>query len=296
MTQAVLKKQNSISVMPTGTVLGAKISGIDLSKDLNQNEFEEIDAAFNQYSVIFFCNQNLTPEQHINFTKKFGDSQISPITQYALPNYPEVLLVSNVEENGKTIGLADAGRFWHTDISYVEKPPRCSILYAKEIPIKDGVALGETHFVSTAAAYDDLDNQIKQKTIGLKAIHSFRHKARAPDSKRDETTRQQQQAERPNVVHPVIRTHPVTGRKCIYVASDNECIGIEGMPDSEALELIEYLASHCIQEKYKYRHRWQAGDVLMWDNCAVQHRAIKDFELPLRRVMHRTTVNGTKPV
>jgi len=296
MVEAKPQIHDHLTVTPTGAALGAEISGVNLSSELSDSEFEQIEAAFHQHSVIFFRNQNLSPDRHVKFTKKFGEIEISPITQYALPSHPEVLLVTNVEENGKPIGLADAGRFWHSDISYIETPPRCSILHAKEVPFENGKSLGETHFVSTAAAFDDLDDGIKQKAIGLKAIHSFRHKKRAADTKRDAITRRDQQKERPNVLHPVIRTHPVTGRKCIYVASDGECIGIEGLPDAEALTLIDYLANHCIQEKFKYRHQWQVGDVLMWDNCSVQHKAIKDFDLPLRRLMHRTTVNGTRPV
>lgn len=296
MSEATAESRVPIAVTPMDGVLGAEISGIDLSKGTNSEEIEFIKNAFNEHSVIFFRNQNLTPEQQIEFTQHFGELAISPITQYALEGYPEVLLVSNVEKDGKTIGLADAGRFWHSDNSYVEIPPWCSILHAKEVPVENGKSLGETHFVSTAAAFDALDDAMKQKSLGLKAIHSFRHKKRAPDSKRDEITRQDQKKDRPNVLHPVIRTHPTTGRKCIYVASDDECIGIEGMPDADAMELIKTLAEHCIQEKFKYRHSWQVGDVLMWDNYAVQHRAIKDFELPLRRVMHRTTVTGTRPV
>ena len=223
MTQAKTKISTSISVTPMTAVLGAEFTGADLSKDLSPEEFHEIENAFNKMSVIFFRNQNVSPEQHIAFTKRFGNLEVSPHSQYSLSGHPEILLVSNVEENGKLIGLADAGRFWHTDMSYTEKPPRCSIMHAKEIPMKDGEPLGETYFVSTAAAYDSLDEDMKKKIDGLQAIHSFRNKKRVPDSKRDEITRQYQR-EQPDIIHPVVRTHPATGRKCIYVAKDDECV------------------------------------------------------------------------
>lgn len=294
MTPARGKKNNQVTIKPTHAVLGAEIAGVDLSRGLDRETFLKIENAYNKYSVIFFRDQNLAPEQQISFTRWFGNLEVNPNTQYALSGYPEVLLVSNVERDGKLIGLADAGRFWHTDMSYTERPPRCSILYAKEIPLENGEPLGDTLFVSVAAAYDALSEDVKKRIEGLKAIHSFRSKKRVPDSKRDAATLKLQR-EYPDVIHPVVRTHPATKRKCVYVSAD-ECIGIVGMSDDEAMDLINELAEHCIQEKFMYRHRWRVGDVLMWDNCAVQHRAIADYQLPLRRLMHRTTVDGTRPV
>jgi taurine dioxygenase len=287
------KKLQLPTVVPTSCVLGAEILGVDLSQELDDESFSIIDSAFDEFSVIFFRNQTLSPEAQINFTKRFGDIEINPNTQYALEDYPEILLVANIEKDEKPIGLSDAGRFWHTDMSYTKRPPRCSILHAIEVPIENNKPLGDTLFASTAAAYDKLTNDLKNKIDGLKAIHSFKSKKRVPHSKRDDVTKNNQK-QYPNVVHPVARTHPTRGNKCIYVSSD-ECIGIEDMPDEDAITLIQYLSEHCIQERFIYRHKWQVGDVLMWDNCAAQHKAIEDYQLPQVRLMHRTTVNGTAP-
>jgi len=285
----------NFNVTPIHPALGAEISGIDLSQGLDDETFNTIDDLFNQYSVIFFRNQTLTPEQHIEFTKKFGSLMISTISRYVLQAHPEILLVSNVEEDGKLIGLADAGRFWHTDMSYVECPPRCSIMNAIEVPAAtDGAPLGNTCFVSTAAAHDALPDDMKTRIDGLQSIHSFKNKPRVPGSKRDDATKRQKNTGFDDVIHPVARTHPATGRKCLYITA-GECIGIVGMDDEEALPLLDHLADHTVQEKFMYCHQWQAGDVLMWDNCALQHKAIEDFALPQRRVMHRTTVQGPKP-
>src|SRR5580693_10239790 len=136
--------------------VGAEIGGVNLAADLSDGTFERIDDAYNHYSVLVFRDQKLTPEQHIAFARRFGELEISPRTQFALPGHPEVLVLSNIIENGKPIGNADAGRTWHTDMSYTKTPPRGSLLYAREIPIENGRALGDTIFASAAAAFESL--------------------------------------------------------------------------------------------------------------------------------------------
>ena len=153
-----------------------------------------------------------------------------------------------------------------------------------------GEVLGETWFVSTAAAYDVLPPAMQQRLHGLRAIHRAGAKQYAPGSTLADAVR-----DLPDVIHPVIRTHPVTGRKAIYVRA-GECVGIVGMPEEEALPLIQELSDFVIRPAFLSRHQWQVGDLLMWDNCCAQHRAIKDYALPQRRLMYRVTVNGTVPV
>jgi taurine dioxygenase len=151
--------------------VGAEICGVNLAADLPDDIFEEIDDAYNRYSVLVFRDQKLTPEQQIAFARRFGELEISPRTQFALPGYPEVLVLSNIIENGKPIGNADAGRTWHTDMSYTKTPPRGSLLYALEIPVENGRALGDTIFASAAAAFESLSLEKQASLLGLRAIH-----------------------------------------------------------------------------------------------------------------------------
>src|SRR5580693_8404641 len=151
--------------------VGAEIGGVNLAADLSDGTFERIDDAYNRYSVLVFRDQKLSPEQQIAFARRFGELEISPRMQFALPGHPEVLVLSNIIENGKPIGNADAGRTWHTDMSYTKAPPRGSLLYAREIPVENGKALGDTVFASAAAAYDALPEDRKRALAGLRAIH-----------------------------------------------------------------------------------------------------------------------------
>ena len=283
---------STITVIPSGAPLGAEIIGLDLSAELDDQTFEAIDAAYNAHTVLVFRNQQLTPAHHLRFARRFGELEASPRTQFALPGYPEVLILSNIlDADGRPIGNADAGRTWHTDLSYTATPPRGSLLYAVEIPTNErGEALGETWFVSTAAAYDALPEDMKQRLHGLRAVHRAGAKQYTPGSRLADAVKYL-----PDVVHPVIRTHPVTGRRAIYVRA-GECVGIVGLPDAEALPLIQELSDWVTRPEFLYRHRWRVGDLLMWDNCCAQHLAVKDYELPQRRLMHRVTVNGSVPV
>ena len=201
--------------------------------------------------------------------------------------------MSNIKENGNDIGHADAGRVWHTDMSYTARPPRATMLYALEIPIDNGKVLGDTLFSSAADAHDALPVETQMRIANLRAIHQVAgRRARTGTGQQDQALRKEQ----PAVVHPVVRTHPHTGRKCLYV-SKGECEGIEGMPKDEALALIDELADHIIDPRFHHTHRWQLHDLLMWDNCTVQHLASLDYQWPQhRRLMHRITVDGTVPV
>jgi len=279
-----------MQIRPLSKCVGAEIAGVDLSQPLADATFRQIDDAYNHHSVLVFRDQTLTPEQQIAFARRFGELEISPRTQFALPSYPEILVLSNIVVDGKPIGNADAGRTWHTDMSYTRTPPRGSLLYAREIPVAYGRALGDTIFSSAAAAYDTLSPALKQKLAGLRAIHRAGAKQYAPGSKLAELVK-----DMPDVEHPVIRTHPVTGRKAIYVR-EGECVGIRGMPDEESLPLIRELGERVTRPEFSYRHSWRVGDLLMWDNSMTQHLAIGDYQLPLRRLMHRVTVNGTVPI
>jgi taurine dioxygenase len=279
-----------MEIRPLSPQVGAEVIGIDISQPLPGDVFKTIDAAYNHYSVLVFRGQELTPEQQIAFSRLFGELEVSPRTQFALPGHPEILVLSNIIIDGKPIGNADAGRTWHTDMSYTKTPPRGSLLYAREIPIENGRALGDTVFASAAAAYDTLSPEIKRKLTGLRAIHRAGAKKYAPGSKLADAVK-----DMPDVEHPVIRTHAVTGRKAIYVR-EGECVGICGMQNEDSLPLIKELGELVTRPEFCYRHNWGVGDLLMWDNSMTQHLAISDYQLPLRRLMHRVTINGTVPI
>jgi taurine dioxygenase len=281
-----------LTIHPSHAPLGAEIVGVDLAVDVDEPTFRAIEEAYNTHTVVVIRHQHLTPEHLLRFARRFGSLERSPRTQYALPGYPDILLLSNIlDAHGQPIGNAEAGLTWHTDLSYTATPPRGSLLYAVEVPTTaQGETLGETWFVSTAAAYEALPPAMQQRLQGLRAIHRAGAKQYAPGSPLAAAVRNL-----PDVIHPVIRTHPITGRHAIYVRA-GECVGIIGMPEAEALALMAELSDFVTQPRFLYRHQWQVGDVLMWDNCCAQHRAIKDYALPQRRLMYRVTVNGTVPV
>jgi taurine dioxygenase len=273
--------------------LGAEI-GFDLSGPIDAAAFAEIEAAFHDNIVVFFRGQSLSNERHIAFSRRFGELEVHIVKKYLLPGYPEILLVSNIKNAaGEHIGLADAGFTWHSDVSYRRTPSRCSLLYAKEVPQRDGVALGDTVFANCIAAYEALPAATKRRLDGLKAIHRYSSRRRIENSPRPKLTAAQL-AETPDIAHPIVRTHPHTGRKAIYVTA-GECVGIEGMPDDEAVDLVAELDAHCVRPEFLYRHRWRVGDLVMWDNASAMHLAICDYALPERRLMHRTTVIGSQP-
>jgi taurine dioxygenase len=288
-----------ITVTKCDAALGAEI-GVDLSQPLDDAAFRDIENAFHDNIIVFFRGQNLTNEQHIAFSRCFGEPEIHIVKKYLLPDHPEILLVSNIQnEAGEHIGLADAGFTWHSDVSYRKFPSRCSLLYAKEVPhAPDGTVLGDTVFANCIAAYEALPESMKRRLDGLKAIHRYSARRRVEDSPRPKLTAAQI-AETPDIAHPIVRTHPFTGRKALYVTA-GECVGVvlkngEGMPEDEAVDLIAELDAHCVKPEFLYRHSWRAGDLVMWDNATAMHLAICDYALPQRRLMHRTTVIGSQP-
>ncbi|HXW23861.1 MAG TPA: TauD/TfdA family dioxygenase, partial [Xanthobacteraceae bacterium] len=272
---------------------GAEIE-FDLSRPMDERQFRAIEAAFHDNIVVVFRGQTLTNARHIEFSRRFGELEIHIVKKYLLPEHPEILRISNIrDESGELIGLADAGFTWHTDTSYLQRPSRCSLLHAQEVPHRDGQALGDTLFANTRAAYAALPEAMKRRLAGLKAIHRYSERKRIDNSPRPKLTKAQLAAT-PDVAHPIVRTHRATGQRSLYV-TEGECIGIEGMPGEEGRGLIAELHAHCLRPEFQYRHKWRVGDLLMWDNAASMHLAVCDYRLPERRLMYRTTVIGEVP-
>ena len=296
-----------IEIKQHGKHLGAEILGVDLSRPVDDATFEQIVAAFHQHSVAFFRNQDITPAQQVAFSRRFGELEPHVRKEARLEGHPEIFVLSNIlDENGKAIGSQDAGRMWHSDLSYKREPSRMSLLYAREVPEKDGVVLGDTLFASTAAAYDALPAEMQRRLSALKNVHSYsdyRAKNRAQQQAEEASggrvvqeaaLDEQQKKSVPDVATPVVRTHPFNGRKCLFV-NEGHTSYIVGMPRAESDALLAELYRHITQPEFVYRHRWQQGDLLMWDNCSTQHKATFDYDLPLRRLMHRTTIHGSVP-
>src|SRR5580765_8182555 len=283
----------AIPVRKSEAACGAEIV-FDLSGAIDDRAFRELEGLFHDNIMVFFRDQRLSEDQHIAFSRRFGELEIHIVEKYLLPGHPEILLISNVRNDaGEHIGLADAGFTWHSDTSYRRFPSRCSLLYAKEVPERDGTPLGDTVFANTVAAYDALPEAMKRRLAGLQAIHRYATRRRIENSPRPKLTAAQL-AETPDILHPIVRTHPSTGRKALYITA-GECIGIDGMPEDEALDLIAELDAFCVRPEFCYRHRWRVGDLVMWDNASAMHLAICDYALPERRLMHRTTVIGSEP-
>ena len=272
--------------------LGAQITGLDLSKTLDDATFRTIEEVLHDRGVIVFRDQRLTEEEHIAFSRRFGALEIHVASQYLKPGYPEILIVSNIIENGRQIGLADAGQYWHSDLSYVAIPSRCSLLYALEVPARDGVVLGETMFASAAWAYDTLPESMRTRLNGLTAIHRYADRYRMQQAAGGRAPLSEEQLKKvPDVGHPVIRPHPLTGRKVLFV-NEGLTAFIEGIREDESAAVLQELYRHITRPEGLYQHNWRVGDLLMWDNCLTQHRAVRNYELPLRRRMQRTTVAG----
>src|SRR5215469_8221745 len=216
-----------LSVTRSGAACGAEID-FDLAQNIDDATFHQIERAFHDNIVVFFRRQNLSNERHIEFSRRFGELEIHIVKKYLLPDSPEILLISNIrDDRGEHIGLADAGFTWHSDTSYRRRPSRCSLLYAKEVPHRDGQPLGDTVFANAIAAYEALGESTKRTIEGRKAIHRYAARRRVADSPRPKLSAEQL-AETPDIAHPMVRTHPYTGRKSLYVTA-GECIGIEGM-------------------------------------------------------------------
>ena len=296
-----------LTVTRTGKHLGAEISGVDLSKPLDDDTFAKVSKAFFDNQVVVFRNQKITPEQQIAFTRRFGVLEQHVRKEHRLDGYPEILIVSNIlNAEGKAIGVEDAGRFWHSDLSYKQTPSLLSALYAIEVPVQDGKVLGDTQFASTTAAYDALPEDMKRKLAGLKNVHSYvfyrgkniqaqkEEQARGERVVQEHVLTAEHLAQVPDAEMPIVRTHPVTGKKGLFI-NEAHTSHIAGLPKAEADALKNELCVHIIKPEFQYEHHWKAGDLLMWDNCAAQHKANFNYRLPLRRLMYRTTVRGTAP-
>ncbi|ARP89515.1 taurine dioxygenase [Bordetella genomosp. 9] len=280
-----------IQIRPLPGPLGAEVLGLDLSLPLSDADFRRIHRAHLDHHVLIFRDQRITPQQQVDFSRRFGPLQIHVLRNFQLPGHPEVLVVSNIKENGQPIGLGDAGAFWHSDLSYKEKPSMGSLLHAQELPAEGG----DTLFANQHAAYEGLPQALKHALDGKRAEHSYLAKyeeLRARSPWRPPLTQKQIEEVRP-VVHPVVRTHPETGRKALFV-NEHFTTRILDIPEDESRDLLAELFKLSVQPQYLYTHVWQPGDMVFWDNRSVMHLAGGTPD-HLRRKLYRTTIEGDIP-
>jgi taurine dioxygenase len=281
-----------MQVTPTGSILGATVSGIDLARPLGREAFAQVLRALAEHGVLCFPGQQLTSAQLRDFSGRFGRIQRSVTGKLADPDVPEVGILSNIVENGQPIGLADAGQDWHTDMSYNATVGFLNVLYAVKVPMRGGRPLGNTLFANMRAAYDELDPALKSRLEGMTATHDFDkfwEKMRTrPGSNRPPLTPEQRRT-RPPSVHPIFLTHPISGARVLY-CNPGYAVRINELPEEESARVLEQLFAHQLQEKFIYAHTWTVGDVLVWDHIGTLHNAIPDYGPHEHRLMKRCQV------
>ena len=285
-----------MNVLDSQFPLGAEVQGLDLRQPLSGQEVGGLRRVIHERGVVVVRGQQLKPNQQVDVGRYFGEPEVHLLGQYLLPGFPELLVVSNVIENGKQIGIIDAGSTWHTDMAYMKNPTYLSMLYAIEVPHDNGSPLGDTQFVSTSFAYETLPDDVKQNLEGRMATHSYasRSKARHEGGSRREAPSKEQLERAADVRHPVFRKHPFCDKTCIYVnkAYTTEIVGMEA---AQSKAQLNDLFSHLIRPDFVYRHKWSVGDLVIWDNTQTQHLATFDYAPEQRRRMHRVSLRGTAP-
>lgn len=288
---AVLQPRQHFVIKPFDAALGAEVIGLDLALPVSDEDFARLHRAHLMHHVLVFREQHITPRQQVEFSRRFGPLQIHVLRQFQLPDEPEVLIVSNIRENGQPIGLGDAGHFWHSDLSYKEKPSLGSMLHAQELPAIGG----DTLFANQHTAWEQLPSRLRSAVEHAQAEHSYLAKYAELQKKspwRPNLTQAQIDEVKP-VVHPVVRTHPETGRKALFV-SEHFTTRIVGMPEDESRALLDELFDNSTRPEHIYRHKWEPQDMVFWDNRSVMHLAAGTPD-DQRRKLYRTTIEGDLP-
>jgi taurine dioxygenase len=292
----------NVRITPSGDLLGAEVTGVDVAAGIDEATLMAVRDAVLRHSLVVLRDQRLSPGEQLAFTDRLAEVRPAPrpadgAHATIVPDHPQLIVVSNIIENGRPIGISDAGLLWHSDTCFQTHPELFVTLYAMEIPVRDGVALGDTRYASMPAAYDALDDATKERIDGLRVVQSYVYhmdklerlglltRPRLTEEQRHDTV---------EVSHPLVRTHPITGRKLLYV---NEAFSdrIEGMPYDESRELLDDLLAHLTREDFITVHHWRQGDLLIWDNCATQHLATFDYGTIPRR-LHRCGTVGPVPI
>lgn len=294
----------TVAVHPFAAGCGAEITGVDIREPLSTQDRDAIRKAWLDNLVLRFRGVPMTDAQHMAFTRQFGELEFNPAKliekQYGVNTQtdgrkteipPEISVISNIIENGKAIGgLGDGEAFWHTDSSFVDVPPAASLLRSLECPPPS--AGGSTYFLNCYAAYDDLPAETRKRIDGMTMIHAATHSSGGKAHKGFEQVEDVSKV--PGARQPMVRTHPETGRKSLFLGRRINAYVI-GLPVAESEELLDELWAHMVQDRYTWRQDWQVGDLVWWDNRCAMHRR-DAFDPSARRLMHRTQLKGTRPV
>ena len=282
-----------LDIRPASHVLGAEIRGIDLREKQSAEMIAALRDTLCKYSLLLFRDQDITPEQHVAFSRRFGKLEHHVLAEYLLPGIPEIYVLSNIRKRGKTIGRAGVGEYWHSDLQYLAKPSLGSIMHALEVPEVGG----DTMFANQIAAYEALSDGMKKLLDGLQVVNHFA-KARFLSAQvgMARPFSDEELKKTPPVVHPAVRTHPETGKKALYI-SPGFALNFVGMTEAESRPILEFIYEHSINPRFIYRHKWRPHDVVFWDNRSLMHYAVQDYDHAKdRRHMQRTTISGGKPI
>ena len=281
---AIATGHRTISVIPMEGALGAEIEGVDTSKPLSEETLGDIKQALLDYQVLCFRNQDLTPDQHLAFARCFGEIETYPFAEH-IPGYPGVVAIT--KEPGTELNF---GGVWHSDSPYMEKPPKATVLYAVDIPPSGG----DTMFANMYAAWESLSGGMQALLEGRKGIFSACCVQTNDNLKLGDVIRRKDyvmaMAEQ---VHPIVRTHPDTFRKSVFI-SRVHVQRIDGMTEAESAPILDYLAEAAVQPQFTMRLRWQPGSLVIWDNQCIQHYALNDYQ-GFRREVHRVVLKGDRP-
>jgi taurine dioxygenase len=284
-----------MTIIPSGATMGARVEGLDLSEPLDDQTYKQLLQALGRYGVLKYPKQDLTAQQLRDFAARFGELEVNVANAYQAPDLPEVMILSNMVENGKPLGLSDAGQDWHTDMSYSRMIAFANVLYGMVIPHRDGKSLGNTEFCNMHAAYDALPSEIKTRLHGMTATHDFNKfwemMRRERGSSRPPLT-DAQRAAKPPVSQPIFLTHPITGKQVLY-ANPGYAMRIDQLPQHESDEMLAFLFAHQLRPEFRYANQWDVHDVLMWDNMGTIHNAVADYHTHEHRYIQRCQVAAT---
>lgn len=288
-TAAAARPARVLDIRPLTPKLGAEIRGIDFSRPIDDATFAAVYDAFVKHQVLLFGVQDLTPARQVEFARRFGEVQIHVMNQYHTDGFPELYRLSNLDADGNPTGrYPDKGTLeWHTDGSWRRVTGQATIIYSEIVPAVGG----ETHFCDMVGAYERLSPEWKARIAGLRAVHNLDF-SRTRRHGEDPMT-EAQKREVPPVDHPIVRTHPETGRKCLFLGDHAEYV--LGMDYAEGRALIDELNALAIHRDLCYEHHWNAGEMLIWDNRSVQHRVTEYDAARVKRVIRRCTVLGEVP-
>ena len=278
-----------MTITPLAEHAGAEVKGLDLRRPVDGETRKELNRALADHVALVFRDQDLTPKQFADAGRLFGTPMKQLLQQYHLPDCPEVGVVSNRDRDAAGDGrILIRGTSWHTDHSNKEIPPKATALYSVSLPDSGG----DTKFTNTAAAYDALPEETKQRIDGLKAVHAYLS-SRTPRKLPKRTGAEAQES--PPVEQPLVRTHPDNGRKALYL-NPVRIEEIVGMEKEAGFALLNELMAHATEERFQYRHKWRLGDMVIWDDRCSMHKADTDYDMSQLRLLHRLMIEGTKPV